>query len=162
MRGQRSDIRKIDIIWTLHKHISKIINRDDIKLSPACFPFISERNKVWYRLVMKYLWRIASRKGTASPSSAKSNEGKLGQWTWLPQDSVKRHFKHVYVKKYQSGIRSQDLKKLQNTAKLATIGMYGVSQGQWPWMTFERSRRNVEGQMLSCAELIHAQYLHYC
>ena len=42
---------------------------------------------------------IASRKGTASPSSAKSPEGKLGQWPWLKSDSVKRHYKHVYVKK---------------------------------------------------------------
>ena len=44
---------------------------------------------------------MASRKGTASFSSAKSPEGKLGQWLWLTSDSVKRHYKHVYVKNSQ-------------------------------------------------------------
>ena len=32
--------------------------------------------------------RIASRKGTALSSSAKSPEGKQGQWSWLTSDSV--------------------------------------------------------------------------
>ena len=40
------------------------------------------------------------------------------------------------------------LQETPKTAKLATIGMYGVSQGQWPRMTFERSRCNAKGQIL--------------
>ena len=31
----------------------------------------------------------------------------------------------------------------------ATICMYGVGQGQWAWMTFERSRCNAKGQIWS-------------
>ena len=58
--------------------------------------------------------------------------------------------------------RSQDLNKPPKTAKLVTIGMHVVSQGQWPRMTFERSRSNVKDQMWSCADLNHALYLHSC
>ena len=46
------------------------------------------------------------------------------------------------------------------TAKLVTIGMYGVSQGQWSRMTFGRTRYNVKGQMLSCSDLNHVWCLH--
>ena len=38
---------------------------------------------------MEYLWRIASRKGTAPPSLAESSEGKLGQWPWLTSNKCK-------------------------------------------------------------------------
>ena len=36
-----------------------------------------------YCTLVQYLWRIASRKETASPSSEKSPEAKLGHWRWL-------------------------------------------------------------------------------
>ena len=108
-----------------------------------------------FRLLTEYLWHIASWNGTASPSSAKSPEGKLSQWPWLTSDSVKRHYKHVYVKKKATHCDSGS-PETTKTTKLATIGVYGVSQGQWPRMTFERSRCNVKGQMCSSADLNHA------
>ena len=39
-----------------------------------------------------------SRKGTASPSSAKLPQGKLGQWPRLTSDNIERHYKHVHAK----------------------------------------------------------------
>ena len=51
-----------------------------------------------YSFWMEYMRRTVSRKGTASPSSAKSPEGKLGQWPRLTSDSVERHYKHVHAK----------------------------------------------------------------
>ena len=59
-------------------------------------------------------------------------------------------------------IPSQDLKKPPKITKLTTIGMYGFSRGDWPRMTFERSRCNAKGQMWSSSDLNHAKYLHSC
>ena len=42
------------------------------------------------------------------------------------------------------------------TANLATTDKYGLGSGQWPRMTFERSRRNVRSQMWSSSNLSHA------
>ena len=44
----------------------------------------------------------------------------------------------------------------ESESELATIGMYGVSQGQWPRMSLEMTRCNVRGQMRFWAYLNHA------
>ena len=108
-----------------------------------------------YSLLMEYLWGLASRKGTASPSSAKLPEGKLGQWPWLTSDSAARHYIHVYVKKLATYSVSGP-QETPKTLKLVTIGMYSVTQGRWPRMTFEVSRCNVKGQMWSYDDINHA------
>ena len=149
MRGQRSNFRNINNISTLHAYISDTMKCSDLQLSPACFSFNSEQIRVLgccYSLLRGYFWRIVSRKGTASHSSPNSPDSKLGQWRWLTWDSVKEYYKHLYVKNYPR-IWSQDLRKPQQTTKLGTKGRHGVSQSQWPRMTFARSRCNVKSQM---------------
>ena len=52
-------------------------------------------------------------------------------------------------------------KKNAKDANLATIGKYGIEQGQWPRMTFERSRRTVKGQMWSMVTLWRKSRIMY-
>ena len=104
-------------------------------------------NSLW----MECMLRTVSRNGTASPSSTKSPEGKLGQWPWLTSDSIERHYKHVHAKKLATYPVSGP-QEPPKPAKLATIGMYGVSKDQWPRMTFGSSISNVKGHMWSCAD----------
>ena len=97
MSGLRSHFSKIDNFSTLHAYISNTMNLSDLKLHQRIPRSIL--NKIGcYIFLTGYLWRIASRKGAASHSSPKSPEGKLVQWRWLTSDSVKRHYKHLYVK----------------------------------------------------------------
>ena len=44
MRGQKSNFREIETFSTLQTHISKTVNRSDIRLSPACSSFHFEQN----------------------------------------------------------------------------------------------------------------------
>ena len=89
---------------------------------------------------MECLWRLAYRKRTASPLSAKSPDGKLGRWPWLTLVVSRGN-----ISMRHASVSGQETPK---TAKLAFIRMYGVSQGQWTRMTFggqymqsQRSRR---------------------
>ena len=58
------------------------------RVSRSILSNIARRYSFW----MEYMRRTMSRKDTASPWSAKSPEGKLGQWPWLILDSIKMHY----------------------------------------------------------------------
>ena len=129
-------------------------------------PSILNRMTFCFGILMEYLWCIAFRKGITSPSPEKSPEGKLGQWPTLPSDQVcpvcigksKEALETGLCEKWATYSVSgpQDPPPPQKNANLTTIGKYGVGQGQWPQMTFERSRCNFTAQMWSSLDLNHA------
>ena len=131
----------------------KTVNNSDMSLLPVFSRSILNRITCC-SLLTEYLWRTASRKGTALPQSAKPPDGKLGQWPWLTSDNVKRHCKHVDVKNYMVTYSISVPKKNREISHY--IGLYGFSQGQWPRMTFEKSICIVKGQMWSSFDLSHA------
>ena len=58
MAGQRSNFRKFYDFSTLRVHISKTIHRSGKKPSPACSPFNSAQNEVFWCISIEYLGRI--------------------------------------------------------------------------------------------------------
>ena len=51
MRVQKVKFSEIDNFSFLHEYISKPINRNNIKLPSACFPFNSEQKKVLLQFI---------------------------------------------------------------------------------------------------------------
>ena len=58
MAGQRSNFRKFYDFSTLRVHISKTIYRSGMGPSPACSPFNSAQNVVFWCISVEYLGRI--------------------------------------------------------------------------------------------------------
>ena len=158
-RGQRSFFCKIDNFLALHYDSLKTINRSDIKLSPARFPFNSEPSMVSLLFIDGVFVTHRITEVNSVTPIGKSPEGKLGQWPWLKSGSVEgtinmsmRKISHVV------GLR------ISGNPKNRQISHCRYVQGQPRSVTsetFERSRCNFRSQMWSWADLNHA-YLHSC
>ena len=133
MRGQRPIFREINNFTTLHEDV-KNISRNDINIHQRVFRSILNKMKSRYSLLPEYLWRIAYRKGTAPPSSAKSPESKLGQWPSLTSDGVRgtinmsmRKCSHVF------GLRTSKNQNRQISHYLyVSMGSSKVIDLRWP------------------------------
>ena len=67
MAGQRSNFRKFRDFLVSRVHISKTIDRSGMKPSPACFPFNSAQNEVFWCISVEYLGCIVLMNDTVSP-----------------------------------------------------------------------------------------------
>ena len=111
-----------------------------MQLSPACYPFNSGQNYVLLRyLDPTFVMHIIS-EGNNVILIGKIAWGQMVNgnfWRMIRSRGAKTDLWERWLR--------FDLKTSRNpdNANLATRGMYGVSQGRWPRMTFERFKCNV-------------------
>ena len=159
--GVKSQIFAISAIFQLNiSKFERTVNCSDI-ISTVCSPFNSEQNKVSLRFLGGIYVTQSIPEGNSVTVLAKSPGGKLGQWPWLASDRVEALSTCPCKKIDPSGTSSSSgPQETTKPAKLASIGIYGASQGQWPRMTYWRSLCNDKGHIWSCVDLIHAWCLY--
>ena len=107
MAGQRSNFRKFYDFSTLRVYISKTIYRSGMGPSPACSPFISAQNEVFWCISVEYLGRIVLINDAVSHRwRHRSDLWRHGSVTWHARQGV---VKHGFVSKIAGGCSSYDV-----------------------------------------------------